>query len=142
VLYRLSLRWDKYTRGVRERYKLLMAPTHRGFFIPWLAYAIFVAVAFRWQTDLLLLLILTLRHCVTPSIDRLQREGLYLPIAMALAIIVMMVALLPVQKGYLRAIPAWIAEALVTIFPISIIMTLLGLAFYWVDLKYACGGAG
>jgi hypothetical protein len=140
VLYRLSLRWEHYIRGVRERYKLLMSPMHRGFFIPWLAYAIFVAVAFRWQTDLLLLLILTLRHCVTPATDRLQREGLYLPFAMALAIIVMTIALLPVQKGYLRAIPAWIGEALITLLPISVILTLIGLAFYWVDFKYACGG--
>ena len=140
MLYRLSLRWESYIRGVRERYKLLMTPTHRGFFIPWLAYALFVALAFRWQTDLMLLAVLTLRHCMTPSIDRLQREGLFLPLVMVLAIIVMTVALLPVQKGYLRAIPAWIGEALVTLLPISAIMTLLGLAFYWVDLKYACGG--
>lgn len=140
MLYRLSLRWESYIRGVRERYKLLMTPTHRGFFIPWLAYALFVALAFRWQTDLMLLAVLTLRHCMTTAIDRLQREGLFLPLVMALAIIVMTIALLPVQKGYLRAIPSWIAEALVTLLPISAIMTLLGLAFYWVDLKYACGG--
>lgn len=131
--------WAEYTKGVRERYKLLMTPAHRGFFIPWLSYAVFVAIAFRWQTDLLLLAFLRWRHCVTPSIGRLQHEALYLPIAMVLAIMIMTVALLPVQKGYLRAIPLWIAEAFVTLVPISVIMTLLGLAFYWVDMKYACG---
>jgi hypothetical protein len=139
VLYRLRLAWADYVKGIRERYKLLMTPTHRGFFTPWLAYVVFVAVTFRWQTDLLLLSALVARHCVTPSIERLEHEVLYLPIAMALAIIIMMVSLIPVQKGYLRAVPMWMAEAFVTLIPISIVLTLIGLSFYWIDLKTACG---
>jgi hypothetical protein len=124
--------------GVRERYKLLMTPAHRGFFLPWLAYLAFVAVAFRWETDLMLLGAFVLRACHTPSMARLEREGLVLPAVMALAIIVMMVSLIPVQKGYARAVPLWTGEALLTLLPISAAMTLLGLAFYWTDLKHAC----
>lgn len=138
--YRLRLAWERYLTGVSQRYKLLMTPGHRGFFVPWLAYLIFVAVAFRWETDLMLLAVLVVRKCQTPSILRLDNEGLYLPIAMALAIAVMMLSLIPVQKGYLRAVPLWIAEALVTLLPISAAMTLIGLGFYWVDLKTTCGG--
>jgi hypothetical protein len=115
-----------------------MTPAHRGFFVPWLAYAAFIAVAFRWETDLCLLLFFQWRHCTTPAIARLTHEGLYLPIVMALVIIVMMVSLLPVQKGYLQVIPLWVGEALLTLLPISLVLTLLGLAFYWVDLKYSC----
>lgn len=139
VLYRFSLGWARYTRGVRERYKLLMTPAHRGFFTPWLAYVVFVATAFRWQTDLLLLAVLLWRRCETPSISRLEHEVLWLPVAMALAIAVMMISLIPVQRGYLRAVPLWISEALVTLIPISALMTLIGLGFYWIDLKTACG---
>jgi hypothetical protein len=116
-----------------------MTPAHRGFFVPWLAYVIFVAVTFRWQTDLLLLGFLVWQRCATPSIARLDHEAMYLPIAMALAIAVMMISLIPVQKGYLRAVPLWIVEALATLLPISAVMTLLALAFYWADLKIACG---
>lgn len=139
MVYRFKRAWSAYLDGFRERYKLLMTPGHRGFFMPWLAYIVFVAVTLRWQTDLLLLGVLVLRHCVTPSILRLEHEVLYLPAAMALAIIVMMVSLIPVQKGYLRAVPTWIAEAFVTLLPISTILTLIGLAFYWMDLRAACG---
>lgn len=138
MLYSLRLAWEKYVTGVRQRYTLLMTPGHRGFFIPWLAYLTFVAIAFRWQTDLMLLSVLVLRKCDTPSIARLAGEGQYLPLAMAGAIIVMMISLIPVQKGYARAVPLWIAEALVTLLPISAAMTLLGLGFYWIDLKNAC----
>ncbi len=140
MLFRLRLQWEKYVQGIRERYRLLMTPAHRGFFVPWLAYIVFVAVAFRWETDLMLLGVLVLRKCETPSIARLDSEGLYLPLAMLLAITIMMVSLIPVQKGYLRAVPVWIAEALVTLLPISAAMTLVGLGFYWADLKTACGG--
>ena len=139
MLYRLKLAWARYLADVRERYKLLMTPGHRGFFMPWLAFLVFVAVTLRWQTDLLLLGVLVLRRCATPSIARLEHEGLYLPVAMALAIIVMMVSLIPVQKGYARAVPMWIAEAFVTLLPFSAILTLIGIGFYWVDLKSACG---
>jgi len=139
VLYRLRLGWAGYLVGVRERYKLLMSPGHRGFFMPWLAYIIFVAVTLRWQTDVWLLGVLVVRHCMTPSIARLEHEALYLPLAMALAIIIMMVSLIPVQQGYLRAVPMWIAEAFVTILPVSAFLTLIGLGFYWIDLKAACG---
>ena len=139
MLYRVRLAWDRYARGVRERYKLLMTPAHRGFFVPWLAYVIFVAAAFRWQTDLLLLGVLVKRRCETPSIPRLEHEALYLPIVMALAIAIMMISLIPVQKGYLRAVPLWIAEALVTLLPISAAVTVVGLGFYWIGLGSACG---
>ena len=138
MLYRLRLGWDRYAAGVRQRYKLLMTPGHRGFFIPWLAYLVFVAIALRWETDTMLLGVLALHKCNTPSIARLSSEALYLPAAMALAITVMMLSLVPVQKGYARAVPLWIAEALVTLLPISAALTLLGLAFYWADLKIAC----
>jgi hypothetical protein len=124
--------------GIRERYKLLSTPAHRGFFLPWLAYLVFVAVAFRWETDLMLLGAFVLHACNTPSMARLEREGFGLPAVMALAIVVMMVSLIPVQKGYARAVPLWVGEALLTLLPISAAMTLLGLAFYWTDLKYAC----
>ena len=107
--------------------------------MPWLAFVVFVAVTLRWQTDLLLLGVLVLRHCTTPSIARLEHEGLYLPVAMALAIIVMMISLIPVQKGYLRAVPMWIAEAFFTLLPFSAILTLIGIGFYWIELKTACG---
>jgi len=50
----------------------------------------------------------------------------------------MMVSLIPVQKGYLKAVPLWIGEALVTLLPISAVMTLIGLGFYWIDMKNAC----
>jgi hypothetical protein len=136
--YRLRLAWERYLTGVGQRYKLLMTPGHRGFFIPWLAYLAFVAIAFRWQTDLMLLGVLVLHKCDTPAIARLTREGQILPLAMLLAIVIMMVALIPVQKGYMRAVPLWIAEALVTLLPISATLTLIGLGFYWVDLKNAC----
>jgi hypothetical protein len=139
VMYRLKLAWAGYLAGVRERYKLLMTPGHRGFFMPWLAYIVFVAVTLRWQTDLLLLGVLVVRHCMTPSIARLEHEALYLPVAMALAILIMMVSLIPVQRGYLRAVPMWIAEAFVTLLPFSALLTLIGLGFYWIDLKAACG---
>ena len=139
MLYRARLRWDQYVQGVRERYKLLMTPAHRGFFVPWLAYVIFVAVTFRWETDVLLLAALALRRCHTPSIVRLDGEAMYLPIAMAFAIGIMMISLIPVQKGYLRVVPVWIVEALVTLAPISLALTALGLAFYWADLNAACG---
>src|ERR1700680_1806311 len=81
VLYRLKLGWAGYLAGVRERYKLLMTPGHRGFFMPWLAYILFVAVTLRWQADVLLLGVLVVRHCLTPSIARLEHEALYLPLA-------------------------------------------------------------
>ena len=125
-------------QGVRERYKLLMTPAHRGFFVPWLAYIAFVAVAFRWETDLMLLAVFVVHACNTPSLARLEREAVVLPAMMALAIVLMMVSLIPVQKGYARAVPLWIGEALLTLLPVSAVMTLLGLAFYWTDLKYAC----
>ncbi len=139
VLYRLNLAWAKYVQGIRERYKLLMTPGHRGFFVPWLAYLIFIAITFRWETDLMLLGVLIVNHCTTPSSARLQGEVRYLPIAMALAIAVMMISLIPVQKGYLKAVPSWIGEALLTLLPISALMTLIGVGFYWVDLRAACG---
>ena len=138
MLYRLRLAWERYAAGVRQRYKLLMTPGHRGFFVPWLAYLVFVAITLRWETDAMLLGVLVLHKCDTPSIARLSNEALYLPAAMAVAIAVMMLSLIPVQKGYVRAVPLWIAEALVTLLPISAAMTLLGLAFYWTDLKTAC----
>jgi len=138
MLYRLRLAWDRYLAGVRQRFALLISPGRRGFFIPWLAYFIFVAIAFRWQTDLMLLGVLVLHQCDTPATARLAAEARYLPLAMALAIIVMMVSLIPVQKGYLKAVPLWIGEALVTLLPISAVMTLIGLGFYWIDMKNAC----
>ncbi|MBV8338730.1 MAG: hypothetical protein JO343_02170 [Candidatus Eremiobacteraeota bacterium] len=138
IQYRLRRLWARYLDGVRERYRLLMTPTHRGFFLPWLAYLVFVAVAFRFETDLMLLAVLVIHACDTPSMARLEHEGLVLPLLMVLAIVVMMVSLIPVQKGYARAVPLWIGEALLTLLPISAVMTLIGLAFYWTDLKYAC----
>ena len=115
-----------------------MTPAHRGFFVPWLAYLVFVALAFRWETDLMLLGVLAAHHCDTPAIARLTREGQFLPVGMILAIAILMLSLIPVQKGYARAVPFWVAEALLTLLPISAVMTLLGLAFYWMDLKAAC----
>lgn len=138
IQYRLRRLWTRYIEGIRERYQLLMTPAHRGFFLPWLAYIAFVAIAFRWETDLMLLAVFVAHACNTPSLGRLQREGMVLPAVMALAIVVMMVSLIPVQKGYARAVPTWIGEALLTLLPVSAVMTLLGLAFYWNDLKYAC----
>ncbi len=138
MIYRFALFWSKYTQGVRERYRLLMTPAHPGFFLPWLGYAVFVAATLRWLIDFFLLLLLVWRRCETPSIARLGHELRWIPLIMAAGIAIMALTLLPKQKAYARAIPLWIGEACVTLLPISLVLAVVGLSFFWVDLRYAC----
>jgi MFS superfamily sulfate permease-like transporter len=137
--FRLSRLWSGYLRGVRERYALLTTPAHPGFFLAWFGYAVFVAATLRWFIDLLLLAVLVWRRCETPSIPRLEHETRWIPIVMLAGVAVMALTLLSKQRGYARAIPGWIAEALVTLAPIAVVLALAGLAFFWSDLGAACG---
>lgn len=136
--FRLARLWSGYATGVRERYALLMTPAHPGFFLPWLGYATFVAASLRWFIDLTVLGVLVWRRCATPSIPRLQHESAWIPIVMAAGIALMTVTLLPKQRGYARAIPLWIGEALLTIAPIAVALGLIGLSFFWTELRAAC----
>lgn len=138
VGYRFALWWSHYTRGVRERYRLLMTPAHPGFFLPWLGYALFIAATLRWLIDVILLLVLLGRGCDTPSIARLEHETTWIPMIMLLGIGLMAVTLLPKQKGYVRVIPLWIGEAVITLLPVSFVLAIVGLSFFWFDLRYAC----
>jgi hypothetical protein len=138
VRFRLTRIWSHYRNGIRERYALLMTPAHPGFFLPWLGYAAFVAATLRWFIDLAVLGVLTLRGCQTPSITRLQHEVRWIPLVMAGGVLIMALTLLPKQRGYARAIPLWIGETLLTLAPIALVLALLGLSFFWFDLRSAC----
>jgi hypothetical protein len=136
--FRLTQAWSAYARGVRERYALLVTPAHPGFFFAWLGYAVFVAATLRWFIDLVVLAVLVVRHCQTPSIPRLQHEVRWIPFAMLGGVAVMALTLLNKQHAYARAIPAWVVEALITLAPIAIVLALVGLSFFMSYLGSAC----
>jgi hypothetical protein len=138
VRYRVARWWSGYVHGVRQRYAFLMTPGQPGFFVAWLGYAVYVAATLRWLIDLLVLAFLRWHECQTPSLARLRSEIEWLPAFMIVGVVIMGLALVSKQTGYVRVIPMWVTETFVTLLPIALVLVAAGLGFFWVDLRYAC----
>ena len=138
VRYRLGRWWSDYVQGIRQRYAFLMTPSQPGFFIAWLGYALFVAATLRWLIDLFVFAFLRWRQCETPAIVRLGREIEWIPACMVAGIIIMTWALVGKQTGYAKAIPLWVSETLLAVFPLALILSAAGLSISWGLMRFAC----